>query len=245
MTRPLIGITTAYSRGPNEDEDIPRYTSYTRVAEGVAAAGGLPVLIPCSVDDETLRALYDRLDGVLLPGGSDIDSKYWGEELHPTAYGIDPHRDHAEITLARWAVADNRPLFGICRGHQVVNVALGGALIQDIPSMCDSELSHNNFLPIPRKQRSHVIGVQQDSLLHRVTGLLNAAPVNSIHHQAVRAAAPGMKAVAYAPDGLIEATEMPDKRFVLTVQWHPEDLTDDEAHFALFKAFVRASAGES
>jgi putative glutamine amidotransferase len=241
--RPLIGITTAYSRAMNPDEEIPRYISYTRVAENIAAAGGLPVLIPSGVDEATLRALYDRLDGVVLPGGGDIDPKYWGEDIHPTVYGLDPERDQTEMTLARWAVAEDRPLFGICRGHQVVNVALGGSLIQDIPSQYTSELTHNNFLPIPRSHRSHVVGVKPESRLAHITGLSNAAPVNSIHHQAVREAAAGMVAVAYSPDGLIEATEMPDKRFVLTVQWHPEDLADDEAHFALFKAFVQASQG--
>ncbi|MCU0463713.1 MAG: gamma-glutamyl-gamma-aminobutyrate hydrolase family protein [Anaerolineae bacterium] len=242
MRRPLIGITTAYNP-PRDERDIPRYVSYTRVAENVAAAGGLPVLIPSTVDDETLRALYDRLDGVLLPGGGDIDSKHWGEELHPKAYGLDPARDHTEITLARWAVADDRPLFGICRGHQVVNVALGAAMYQDIPSQYESELSHANFLPTPRDFRAHVIGINDGSRLAQIIGQVNAVSVNSIHHQAIKQPAPGMVAVAYSPDGLIEATEMPGKRFALTVQWHPEDLSADESQFNLFKTFVAASAG--
>jgi len=243
MRRPLIGITTAYL-APSTDQDVPRYTSYTRVAENVAAAGGLPVLIPNTLDDETLRALYDRLDGVLLPGGGDIDSKHWGEELHPKVYGIDPARDHTEMTIARWAVADDRPLFGICRGHQVINVALGASMIQDIPSQFNTELTHNNFLPIPRDTLSHVVGITDGSRLAGIIGKLNAVQVNSIHHQAIREAAPGMTAVAFSPDGLIEATEMAGKRFALTVQWHPEDLSADESHFNLFKAFVKASAGE-
>lgn len=243
MRRPLIGITTAYA-APTNDREVPRYVSYTRVAENVATAGGLPVLIPNTVDDETLRAIYDRLDGVLLPGGGDIDSKHWGEELHPTAYGLDPARDHIEMTIARWAVADDLPLFGICRGHQVINVALGAAMIQDIPSQFNTEITHNNFLPTPRDTHAHVIGIEETSRLASIIGKTNAVQVNSIHHQAIREAAPNMIPVAYSPDGLIEATEMAGKRFALTVQWHPEDLSAEESHFNLFKAFVKASAGE-
>jgi putative glutamine amidotransferase len=241
MKRPLIGITTAYS--PAQPGKIPVYSSYVRISENVAAAGGLPVMIPVTVDDDTLRALYDRLDGVLLPGGGDIDSSHWDEPLHETVYGLDPARDHAEITIARWAVKDDLPLLGICRGHQIVNVALGARLIQDIPSMYPTELTHANFSPVPRGLHSHVVGVNPNSHLAEILGQVNAVPVNSIHHQAVAEAAPGMITVATAPDGLIEATEMPDRRFALTVQWHPEDLSTDAHHFNLFKAFVRAAAG--
>src|SRR5690606_26715956 len=145
MSRPLIGITAGL-RTPQNDREVPTYVSYTRVADNVMKAGGLPVLIPVGVDDEALRGIYDRLDGVLLPGGGDIDSKHWDEPLHETVYGLDPARDHTEMTLARWAVADDRPVFGICRGHQVFNVALGAPLIQDIPSQYTTELTHTNFM---------------------------------------------------------------------------------------------------
>lgn len=244
MSRPLIGITTAY-RAAATDRDVPYYSSYTVVADNVAKAGGLPVLIPVDVDDETLRAIYDRLDGVLLPGGGDIDSKHWGEALHETVYGLDPARDHAEMTLARWAVSDDRPVFGICRGHQVFNVAFGAGLIQDIPSQYTSELTHNNFLPIPRTHHAHVVAIEPASRLAQIVGQTNAVPVNSIHHQAVREPGKGLTVSAISPDGLIEATEMPDRRFALTVQWHPEDLGEDARMFNLFREFVHAaSAGK-
>lgn len=238
MSRPLIGITAGIKQAQNE-RDITTYASYVAVADNVMKAGGLPVLIPVGVDDETLRGIFARLDGLLLPGGGDIDSKHWGEPLHQTVYGLDPARDHAEITLARWAVEDNRPVFGICRGHQLFNVALGAPLIQDIPSQFTTELTHNNFLPIPRQQLSHVVAIEPSSKLASIIGETNAVPVNSIHHQAVRVAAPGLNVTAVSPDGLIEATEMPNKRFALTVQWHPEDLTNDERMLNLFRAFVR------
>ena len=162
MPRPLIGITAGY-RMPQTDREVPTYVSYTRVADNVMKAGGLPVLIPVGVDDETLRGIYERLDGVLLPGGGDIDSKHWNEPLHETVYGLDPARDHTEMTLARWAVADDRPVFGICRGHQVFNVALGAPLIQDIPSQYTTELTHTNFMPTPRTHLAHVVAIEPSS----------------------------------------------------------------------------------
>ncbi len=240
MARPLIGITTAH-RPAGTEREIPVYSAYTAVAENVARAGGLPVLIPCTVDDDTLRGIYDRLDGILLPGGGDIDSAHWGEPLHEKVYGLDPARDRTEIAIARWAAAEDKPLFGICRGHQLFNVALGAALIQDIASQYPTELSHANFMPVPRGQRSHVVAIEPGSRLASIIGETNAVPVNSIHHQAVKQAAPGLQVTAVAPDGLIEATELPGARFALTVQWHPEDIADDERMFNLFRAFVQAA----
>lgn len=238
MNKPLIGITTAVSRNPTSG--ITTLAAYIRNVEVVERAGGIPVLIPCTLDDASLRALYERLDGVLLPGGSDIDSKYWNEALHPKADGIDPARDHTEITLAKWAVEDDLPLFGICRGHQVFNVAMGSGLIQDIPSQVETPLKHDNFSPNPRDMRVHEISVDSSSKLAHVIGQTSVS-VNSLHHQAVREASPNVSVTAKSPDGLIEATEMPDKRFVLTVQWHPEDLAEDEHMFNLFRAFIEAA----
>ncbi|KXK50939.1 MAG: peptidase C26 [Chloroflexi bacterium OLB13] len=200
------------------------------------------MLIPSTLDDDSLRGIYDRLDGILLPGGGDIDSSHWGEPLHKSVYGLDPARDHTELTIARWAAKEDRPLFGICRGHQLFNVALGASLIQDIASEFPTEVPHTNFMPTPRSQRSHVVGIEPGSRLASIIGETNAVPVNSIHHQAVKNAAPGLRVVAVSPDGLIEATEMPDARFALTVQWHPEDLADDERMFNLFRAFVQAAS---
>lgn len=238
MNKPLIGITSGVRR---DSPDFIVLTAYEANVRALERAGALPVLIPSTLGDDALRGIYERLDGVLLPGGGDIDSKYWNEELHPAVYGLDEARDHTEITIARWAVEDDLPLFGICRGHQVFNVALGGSLIQDIPSQVESALKHNNFSPEPRTLKAHSIAVEADSLLANIVGSAVDLSVNSIHHQSVRDVPTGVRITAQSPDGIIEATEIPDRRFALTVQWHPEDLTADEHMFGLFRAFVEAA----
>lgn len=239
--KPLIGITTGIRR--ESATNFTTLVAYEANVNALERAGALPVLIPSTLSDEALRGIYDRLDGVLLPGGGDIDPKYWNEALHPTVYDIEPARDHTEITLARWAVEDDRPLFGICRGHQVFNVALGGSLIQDIPSLVENPLAHANFRPAPRDLLSHSVSVLPGSRLASIVGNEANLPVNSIHHQSVRDVpnAAGVVVTAESPDGIIEATEIPGKRFALSVQWHPEDLTADEQMFNLFCAFVQAA----
>ncbi len=242
MKRPLIGITTAVRA--SESSGLVTLAAYVRNVEAVERAGGLPVLVPSTLNEETLRALYERLDGVLLPGGGDIRPEYWGEAPHPKANSFDPDRDRTEIMLARWAVADDLPIMGICRGHQVFNVALGAALVQDIESERADALKHDNFYPSPRDLRAHTVAIDESSRLRALLGV-SQIEVNSLHHQAVRQAPAGLKVTALSPDGIIEATEIPDKRFALTVQWHPEDLqAQDERMFNLFRAFVQAASGE-
>lgn len=242
MKRPLIGITTATRTA--ETSGIVTLAAYVRNVQAVERAGGLPVLVPNTLNDDSLRALYERLDGVLLPGGGDMNPDYWGEAPHPKADGFDPNRDRTEIALARWAVADDLPIMGICRGHQVFNVAMGGALVQDIQSERQDALKHDNFYPNPRDMRAHAITIDESSRLGALLGVPQIE-VNSLHHQAVRQAPAGLKVTALSPDGIIEATEITDKRFALTVQWHPEDLQEqDERMFNLFRAFVQAARGE-
>lgn len=236
--QPLIGITSAYWVSP---DGWGYNRMYHPIAMGVARAGGLPVLIPTGLDEESLRALYSRIDGLLLPGGPDVDPAHFGEERHPNLGSIDPPRDALELPLARWAVADDLPVFGICRGHQVLNVALGGTLVQDIPSEIETDLHHDQPNSEPRSKRLHDIAISPGSHLARVMGDTQIA-VNSLHHQSVEQPAPGLNVSAYSPDGIIEALEMPDKLFVLSVQWHPEDLAhDDNANQHLFDAFVEAA----
>lgn len=241
--KPLIGVTTAVrSVGPS---GITVCTAYTAIIESVERAGALPVMIPSDVSDETLRGIYARLDGVLLPGGGDIDPKYFNETPHPKNDQPDAQRDNAEVKLVQWAMQDDLPLFGICRGHQVINVAMGGTLIQDIPSELESDDLQEHTLPVgsPRSYRGHDITLTNDSSrLAAIVGAINL-PVNSIHHQAVKEVAPGFVVTAHSPDGIVEAIEMPGKRFALSVQWHPEDLAaDDGSMQALFDAFVAACA---
>lgn len=236
--RPLIGVTTA---AITDDRGLTYNRAYNMISRAVVQAGGLPVLIPTGLDEPTLRELYERLDGVLLPGGPDVDPAVFGEAPHPTVK-IDAARDAIELPIARWAVEDDVPLFGICRGHQVINVALGGDLIQDIPSQVEHVVaSHDQPDEQPRSQPSHDVSIHPESRLASIMGSTSAA-VNSLHHQAVRKAAPGMVVTAFSPDGLVEATEMPDKRFALSVQWHPEDLFEnDEAMMRLFESFIEAA----
>jgi putative glutamine amidotransferase len=240
--KPLIGVTTAVrSLGAN---GITVCTAYTAIIESLERAGALPVMIPSNVSDETLRSIYDRLDGVMLPGGGDIDPEYYHEERHPKTIVNDPLRDQTELKLVKWAVADDLPLFGICRGHQVINVAMGGSLIQDIPSEVEAPELKAHDIPdgLPRSTRMHEIKLEKQSRLASIVGSTHV-PVNSLHHQAVKDLAPGFVATAVSPDGVIEAMEMPDKRFTLSVQWHPEDLAANDGKMqAIFDAFVAACA---
>ncbi len=237
MIRPLIGITTS-------DVSIQGkiyHRAYAPNSLAIAAAGGLPVLIPTGLDEDTLRATYEAMDAVLLPGGVDVDPIHYGQERHPLTIQIDDKRDALELTIARWAVDDDAPVLGICRGHQVLNVALGGTLIQDIPSQVETELTHDLPNGLPRSTRIHDITIDASSRLAEVLGGTHFQ-VNSLHHQSVEKAAPGAALTAYSPDGVVEALEVPDKSFVLSVQWHPEDLYhDDESMNRLFIAFVQAA----
>jgi len=236
--QPFIGITT----GVRFADDGRRY--YAVYAPNVIAlerAGALPVMIPCGLQPETLRAIYGRMDAVLIPGGGDVDPVHYGADRHPRTERIDPERDATELLIAQWAVEDDLPLFGICRGHQVMNVAMGGTLVQDIPSQVDSDLIHDTPGDLPRGAPIHQVNIQPASRLAAIVGATTVA-VNSFHHQSVEQPAPAANVTAFAPDGIVEALERPDRRFVLSVQWHPEDIAgDDEAMQRLFDAFVDAA----
>jgi len=236
--KPLIGVTTSSFIS---DAGWEYNRAYVAIIQAVEEAGGLPVLIPISIGDEALRDIYERLDGVLLPGGGDMRPNIYGAEMNPLTDIIDDARDHIEVNLTRWAFNDDVPVLGICRGHQVVNVALGGTLIQDVPSEIGTDIAHN--VTVPRNSRPHEVSIDPDSRLANILGTTHIA-VNSLHHQSVGEAAPDACITAYSPDGVVEAIEVPNKKFVLSVQWHPEDLyRDDPAMKRLFKAFVEAAAG--
>jgi putative glutamine amidotransferase len=236
MSRPLIGITLH----PDDDPDRANLDILLRlIVEGVERAGGLPALVPSGLPDETLRALYARLDGVLLSGGGDVDAAHYGAEPHPTMGGVDAGRDRTEMALARWVAEDGKPLFGICRGAQVLNVALGGTLYRDISEHV-SAMRHTYDAVAEGALRPHEIRIEADTLLARIIGLPMLA-VNSLHHQALREVAPGLVSAARAPDGIVEAVELPGLPFALAVQWHPECLPDAPEQRRLFEAFVEAA----
>lgn len=240
MKRPLIGITAYNYVKPTSGW---RYdVCYGKNAAAVEAAGGLPVLIPSMVSADTLRQTYERLDGVLLPGGGDIDPARYDTQPNATLMEVSQERDEMEISLAQWAVEDDLPVFGICRGIQLLNVALGGSLVQDIPTHRSTELRHNIHYPEePRDLLLHDVSVEADSRLASILGDTTVT-VNSLHHQAIDTVAPHTTVTAQASDGIIEGLEMQDKTFVLAVQWHPEDLVaNDDRMRNLFTAFVDAA----
>ena len=182
------------------------------------------------------------VDGLILSGGSDLDPSRFGDtEVHPETYDIIPERDEAELILARMALERDIPVLGICRGIQVLNVAMGGSLYQDVASQYPTSLAHRQQeAQIPADEPGHSVTVLAGSLLERVYG---AGPisVNSFHHQAVRDTAPGMVASGLADDGLIEAIELPSASFALGVQWHPELMFErSRPHLAVFSAVVQA-----
>jgi putative glutamine amidotransferase len=219
---------------------------YVRV---LAAAGATPWLIPLLQGDEpTLRALYEHLDAVFLTGGVDVDPAHYGEERHELCDRSDPARDWAEITLIRWALADRKPILGVCRGIQIVNVACGGSLYQHVSDQHPRAIKHDYFPSAAPEQGSYT----RDYLAHPVRvdrgtrlGRLLEAPevrVNSMHHQGIKRLAPGLVPAAFAPDGLIEGVESKGQ-YLVAVQWHPEELADTHApQRRLFTDFIAAAS---
>jgi putative glutamine amidotransferase len=190
------------------------------------------------------RSLVEQLDGVLLTGGGDIDPALYGEDRHPTVSDAEPGRDEFEIDLARRAMDRDLPLLAICRGAQVLNVAAGGTLVQDIPSAIATSVMHT--IDTPKDAIAHEVSVAAGSHLERALGSLvtgqGSCRVNSRHHQSVARLGRALVASATAPDGVIEAIEAPDARFCVGVQWHPENFRQSGEFRPLFDAFVRAAS---
>jgi putative glutamine amidotransferase len=237
MHLPLIGITIPPKTAPDRAE---LDSLLEAIVQGVERAGGLPLLIPLGLNDGTLRGLYGRLDGLLVSGGGDIDPAHYGETRLDGIDGVDAERDRTEMTLVRWLSDSAKPFFGICRGAQVLNVALGGTLYRDVSDHPGAG-RHSYYPDLPYDLRPHEIKIEEESILARAIGQ-PIVTVNSLHHQAVRDVAPGLKATALAPDGIIEAIELPGRPFVLGVQWHPECLPEAPEMRRLFDSFVAASA---
>jgi putative glutamine amidotransferase len=244
--RPVIGVTT---QTLHAIDGIPAalpesWVMNQRYIAAATSVGGLPWMVPLLEDDEpTLRGVYECLDGILLPGGVDMDPATFGEPRHPRLGSVDSARDHVELTLTRWAVEDRKPLLGLCRGIQVINVALGGTLYQDIADQVPAAIKHDYFptAGFPRTHLAHEVsvatGTRLGSVMERSTFL-----VNSMHHQGIKTLAPELVPAATAPDGLIEAVEASSDHFMVGVQWHPEvfELTDPHTH-QLFLEFVAAA----
>jgi len=233
MSKPLIGITT---RNGKDSDGHPALMILHSYVNAVLGAGGLSVPIPSSLPQEDLRQLYSQLDGILFSGGGDISLDYFPGPDHPRIDGIDKARDTTEISLMRSAVEDKKPLLGICRGAQVMNVALGGTLYTHIPDQLKGALDHD-YPGNLRRTLVHPVYVSEESRAAEIFGE-TLLQVNSLHHQGLKDIAPGLRVAGKAPDGLVEVVELPDHPYAVAVQWHPEWLTDQPAMQRLFKVFV-------
>jgi putative glutamine amidotransferase len=239
MSFPLIGLTTFAGTNSIGSPTLAVLQAYV---DALVQAGAAPVMIPLGLPTEVRQALFGRLDGILFPGGGDISLDYFEGENHPSIHDVNSRQDELELDLARTAVQNNKPFFGICRGFQVVNVALGGSLYTHIPDQKPGAIEHD-FSSAERDHIAHPVQVEAGS---RLAGILNetSLQVNSRHHQGAKDVPASLKAVAFAPDGLVEAVELPGHPFGLAVQWHPENLISQAAARRLFEAFVEA-AGKS
>ena len=233
--KPLIGVTSSPRESAYLNEP-PDETAPTAFGDVIAAAGGVPVIVPVYLDLD--QDLFDRLDGVVVTGGGDVDPARYGRPMGPKTVGVDPRRDAFEIDLIRMAAERDVPLVAVCRGIQTLNVALGGTLVQDVPSDVPGALLHMD--PDHALSGSHGVRIDPASPLAEMVGGTEPM-VNSLHHQAVDEPGPDLRAVARAPDGLIEGLELPGHRFFFGVQWHPELLGTDDPSFGMFRAFVEAA----
>lgn len=240
--RPVIGITTSV-KIDGEDKDRLRIYLNMAYSDAIYAAGGLPLLIapPPGADPGTLDAILDRLDGVLFTGGHDLHSRHYGRPLHPRTEPMHERRGCFEVEFFRRADARGLPILAVCLGQQIANVARGGALIQHLDDIAAApRIAHQER---GAETPVHPIAIQRGSRLAAIVGRLHM-DVNSRHHQAIDpdALGAGLRVAARAPDGVIEAVECEQDRFLIAVQWHPEDMTSQAAHFALFRALVAAAA---
>ena len=223
-----IVAVTATRRTDEGRERVALHVSYVHA---LARAGLVPVLIPPVLEPDRAAAALDAVDGLVLSGGEDVHPSRYGAAPHPKLAATDPARDAVELALIQAARARRMPILAICRGIQILNVALGGTLYQDLATERPSNIPHQDL------KARHALRVEADSLLHRVLGTVPTS-VNSRHHQAIRDLAPGLRATAWAEDDVIEGAEVANGAgpWILGVQWHPED----DVEGALFLGFARA-----
>jgi putative glutamine amidotransferase len=207
--------------------------------------GGVPWMIPLFDDDlPTLRAIYERLDGLLIPGGVDMDPRQYGDTILPECGNLDPARDRVELQLAKWAIEDGKPVLGLCRGLQIINVARGGTLWQDLETQRPELVKHDYFPTqgFARQHLAHPVTLEPASRLATLLDGPDTIMVNSMHHQAVRTLGDGLQVTARSPDGVVEALELPGDAFTIGVQWHPEvfEMTDPHTRH-LFGGFIAAA----
>jgi len=234
--KPIIGITTYQSTNIHGQPTVILMQSYI---DAVMQAGGVPVLIPSMIAEDGWDALYSRLDGILFSGGGDIALEHFSGDPHPRIDDVEPERDSVELKMLNAAASDGKPMLGICRGCQVMNVAFGGTLYTHIPDQLPNALDH----AYPGNKRTvlvHEVKLEEGTHIAEVMRE-PIVKVNSLHHQGLKDIAPSLRVTGRAPDGLVEAVELPDHPFAIAVQWHPEWLTDQQVTRNLFNKFVEAA----
>lgn len=232
MSKPIIGIGSDVHQGSVRDSAF----AYLTYIESLRQAGAVPVVIP--PQPENAAEVVELLDGILLAGGEDCDPALYNEQRHPTVEEVmDPRRQSNDFALARAARQRGIPTLGVCLGMQMMNVAAGGTLVQDIDSELDTEIGHASK---PEDRARHDVLIEQGT---RLASILPAVElnVNSSHHQAVGTLGEGLRITAHAPDKVVEGLEDPRLPFYLGVQWHPEDMKGEDSAAALFDAFVEAA----
>ncbi len=229
--------------GSNRDceaEPLPRSMLRVTYYDAVHAAGGVPLLLPPIEDPAAIAAMLERVDGLVLTGGDDIDPTHFGEELHPSCKLLSRRRQDFDLALARAALERRAPVLAICCGMQAVNVVRGGSLIQDIPSAVAAPLAHR-AVPTGAPAPEHEVAIEPGTRLREIVGA-DRIVANSAHHQSCGRMGADLRLSARAADRLIEAFEDPDHPFLLGVQWHPERIAARAPHGALFRALVAAAA---
>ena len=237
--KPVPACTVAVTASIRPDGDTNRVRLTAAYVTALENAGLVPLIVPPLADVDAAAAVLDSVAGLVLTGGEDVDPARYGEKRHEKVRSVNAARDATESALIEEARARGKPVLAICRGIQMLNVALGGTLVQDIPSQCNTSIAHDE--EGARDSRSHEIDIEPGSLIAKAVGAEHVA-VNSFHHQSVKRVADGLRVTARSPDGIIEGLESTDEDWwVMAVQWHPEEMTDSPEPWdrGLFKAFAR------
>jgi putative glutamine amidotransferase len=237
--KPVRACTVAVTAGIRPDGNTSRVRLTAAYVTALESAGLIPLIVPPLSSSDAASAVLDSVAGLVLTGGEDVDPARYGEKRHEKVRSVSAARDATEAALIKEARERGTPVLAICRGIQILNVALGGTLVQDIPSQCETDIVHDE--ESARDSRTHEISVEPGSLIARAIGTEHCT-VNSFHHQSVKRVADGMRVTARSPDGIIEGLESMDENWwVMAVQWHPEEMTDSAEPWdqGLFKAFAR------
>ena len=241
MKKPIIGVVASLSQETRANimESTERVFISEKFINSVEYAGGIPLILPYVEEMEDIKAQIDACDGIMLCGGMDIHPIYYGEEPHEKLGFVNSKEDEYQIKVARLSLNLHKPIIGICRGHQLLNIVCGGTLYQDMSEVPLGTIKHDQISK--RYEPYHSINIVKGTKLEKMLG--SSTLVNSLHHQCIKELGSGLKATAYSKDGIIEAIEMPGRDFVMGFQWHPEEMAahKNEMMLGLFKEFIEKS----